>query len=176
MHAPLILTLALAEPDFARFDALRRAHFPPDRNFIPAHLTLFHHLPGSEERAILDDLRAACAATAPMTLDVTGLRFLGRGVAYALASPELARLRQELAERWWEALGPQDRQAHRPHVTIQNKADPKEAKRLLAEMEAGFAPFQVLGDGLHLWRYRGGPWDHAATLAFTGPAHRTQPR
>ena len=44
--APLILT-ALLEPDAAaRFEAMRRAYFPPARNKTPAHLTLFHALPG----------------------------------------------------------------------------------------------------------------------------------
>ena len=46
---PLILTLALDDLSFARFDALRREHFPPTLNRIPAHVTLFHHLPGEEE-------------------------------------------------------------------------------------------------------------------------------
>src|ERR1700712_5017184 len=45
-HAPLILTLALHGEDQARFDRLRIAHFPPERNLIPAHITMFHHLPG----------------------------------------------------------------------------------------------------------------------------------
>ena len=50
--APLILTLAFDEATFARFDGLRRRHFPDALNLIPAHATLFHHLPGEEERGI----------------------------------------------------------------------------------------------------------------------------
>ena len=45
-EAPLILTLRFDGEAFARLDDLRRAHFPPERNQIPAHLTLFHALPG----------------------------------------------------------------------------------------------------------------------------------
>ena len=33
--------------DQAAFDRLRTAHFPPERNQLAAHLTLFHHLPPS---------------------------------------------------------------------------------------------------------------------------------
>jgi 2'-5' RNA ligase len=169
MHAaPLILTLALDEASFARFDGLRRRHFPAERNFIPAHLTLFHHLPAEEERSVLDDLRAACAALAPFDLSVTGLRSLGRGVAFTLESRDLASLRAGLARRWEPWLGPQDRQKHQPHVTVQNKADPADARALLEELRAGFAPFTVRGEGLHLWRYRGGPWEAAATVRFGG--------
>jgi hypothetical protein len=43
---PLILTLGLDRASFERFEALRRAHFPPALNRVPAHVTLFHHLPG----------------------------------------------------------------------------------------------------------------------------------
>ncbi len=169
MHAaPLILTLALDEASFARFDGLRRRHFPAERNFIPAHLTLFHHLPGEEERRVLDDLRAACAALAPFDLAVTGLRPLGRGVAFTLDSRDLAALRGSLVRRWAPWLGPQDRQKHQPHVTVQNKADPADARALLEELRADFAPFTVRGEGLHLWRYRGGPWEEAATVRFGG--------
>ena len=46
--APLILTLKLDQASFTRLDALRQAHFPPERNWLSAHLTLFHHLPGDQ--------------------------------------------------------------------------------------------------------------------------------
>lgn len=46
---PLIVTLALDEQAQARFDALRSRHFPPDRNVLDAHVTLFHALPGEQE-------------------------------------------------------------------------------------------------------------------------------
>ncbi|RZL99804.1 MAG: 2'-5' RNA ligase family protein, partial [Sphingomonas sp.] len=42
--APIIVTAVFGAEDFAWADGLRRAHFPPDRNIVPAHLTLFHHL------------------------------------------------------------------------------------------------------------------------------------
>ena len=43
---PLILTAQIPETFLARFDRLRQIHFPPDRNFLRAHLTMFHRLPG----------------------------------------------------------------------------------------------------------------------------------
>ena len=44
-QAPFILTLTLDPQAQARFDALRARHFPADRLFVGAHVTLFHALP-----------------------------------------------------------------------------------------------------------------------------------
>jgi 2'-5' RNA ligase len=165
--APLILTLALDERSFACFDEQRRRHFPPDRNLIPAHLTLFHKLPAGKEDLILAALEQGTRAQPPFSLDVTGLRSLGRGVAYTLVSPVLAQFRHDLAVKWAPWLTLQDRQKHQPHVTIQNKATPEAVRALLATLQAEFAPFRVTAEGVHLWRYLGGPWHLVRTFAFS---------
>lgn len=165
--APLILTLALHADDQARFERLRRLHFPPDRNLIPAHVTLFHHLPGQEVEAARDAIEARCAAP-PFPVAVSGLRFLGRGVAYALEAPALAALRADLAREWAGWLTLQDRQGWRPHVTIQNKAPPEAARALHANLQAAFTPFTVRAEGLDLWRYLGGPWKHMGRHPLRG--------
>ena len=156
--SPLILTLDLHADDQARVDRLRQAHFPPDRNVIPAHLTLFHALPGDDAPGVAHVLDVACGPVAPFAIDVTGLRFLGRGVAYALAAPALLQLRGQLARHWHDQLTAQDRQGFRPHITIQNKAEPAAARALHDAMLAAFAPFTIRAEGLALWRYMGGPW------------------
>ena len=140
---PLVLTLALDEASQERFDALRRAHFPPERNVIPAHATLFHKLPGEEAAAIGADLAEACAGVAPTEVEVTGVRFLGRGVAYDLAAAAVEALRRDLAARWEPWLTPQDRQRWRGHVTVANKLPPERARALHAQLLAGFSPFAV---------------------------------
>ena len=160
---PLILTLALDPAAQARFDALRAAHFPPERNHLAAHVTLFHALP--DALAIGDDVRAA-ARRQPFPVRVSGLRSLGRGVAYVLEAAELTALRRELAEGWASLLTPQDRQRHAPHVTVQNKVTPAAARALLADLSTGFAPYAVTATGLALWRYLGGPWEHVETAPF----------
>jgi 2'-5' RNA ligase len=166
--APLILTLALDERSFAFFDGERRRYFPAARNVIPAHLTLFHHLPGGEVDGIRSLLAAVATAHNAFAVAVTGLRPLGRGVAYKLESSALATIRADLARRWAEWLTPQDAQRFQPHVTIQNKADPAQARALLARLEETFAPFMVTAEGLHLWRYLGGPWEAVETFRFEG--------
>ena len=165
---PLILTLAL-EPDTQRyFESLRQHHFPPERNFIPAHITLFHHLPAAELPSISTQLTATAAIPA-FPVSITGLRSLGRGVAFQLESPTLITLHARLAGTFAPWLTPQDRQGFRPHIVIQSKVDPSTARRTLAELSANFAPFATHATGLLLWRYLGGPWQPLAEFPFTAP-------
>ena len=167
-RAPLILSAVLDAPVQERLDALRRAHFPPERNHLDAHVTLFHHLPGTEERAVSEAVADAAHRPAP-PVDVTGVRSLGRGVAVALSSPELARIRADLARTWAPWLTPQDRAKRGDlHVTVQNKVPPQEAHALLATLSAGFAPERTRAVALALWRYRGGPWEPVTRFAFAG--------
>ena len=164
---PLILTLALDDEAQARFDALRRAHFPPERNHLAAHVTLFHALPGEAEAAAREDLQRA-AERPPFQVRVNRVRSLGRGVAFDLDSAELTALRGRLAAGWEHQLTPQDRAWHRAHVTVQNKVAPESARALLAELAAGFVPYEVQASGLALWRYLGGPWEPLGRFAFRG--------
>ena len=166
--APLILTLTLDAASQAYFDALRQQHFPPAINYLAAHLTLFHHLPGAELAAVRAHLQASAQAQPPLPLRVTSLRSLGRGVAFNLENEELRTLHCRLQADFAPHLTPQDQQKRQPHITIQNKVDPAAARQLLAELQAGFAPFEAVGTGLHLWAYRGGPWESLAEFPFEG--------
>ncbi|MET7247179.1 2'-5' RNA ligase family protein [Methylobacterium sp. EM32] len=167
-QSPLILTLELDEAAFAEFDGQRRRYFPPALNKIPAHVTLFHHLPGEEERGIVETLAAEVRAQAPLPVEVASLRFIGRGVAYGLDSPRLSALRGRLAATFEPWLTLQDRQGYRPHVTVQNKVAPEEARALHRELEAGFVKREIIGTGLLLWRYLGGPWEARGRFPFGG--------
>lgn len=166
--APLILTLTLDAHSQAAFDALRQAHFPAERLLVGAHVTLFHALPGDLTAVVVAELGREAERTAIMPVRVGGVRLLGRGVAFALESTPLTRLRGRLRGRWAEWLTPQDRQPWRPHVTIQNKVDPASAKALHAALLADFIPYDVTGIGLDLWLYRHGPWEPAGGFRFTG--------
>ena len=99
-------------------------------------------------------------------MEVSGLRSLGRGVAYTLQSPVLLRLHAELARAFAEDLTRQDQQRYQPHVVIQNKATPEAGRALLAQMSAAFVPLKLHATGLLLWRYLGGPWELAASYSF----------
>lgn len=164
---PLIVTLKIDDGAFCRLDELRRQYFPPKRNLVPAHLTLFHNLPGEHEDTIQGDLEMICSARAQFELDVSGLRFLGRGVAIDVHSRDLLEIRSALAKTWSGWLTPQDRQSFRPHVTISNKLPPETAKELYRQLQLEFEPVRATGAGLSLWRYLGGPWSLAQDFSFS---------
>lgn len=169
---PLILTLALDANGQAFFDDLRRQHFPPKRNFLSAHLTLFHALPGEAATEISAYLREVAAGHGPLALEATGVQFMGQGVMYKLESPELRRLHKTLQAAWQTefgfALSGQDRQPLHPHITVQNKAAPAAARALHEELAADFQPFAATGTALRLWAYKGGPWEARGHFAFNG--------
>jgi 2'-5' RNA ligase superfamily protein len=166
---PLIVTAALAPELQERFDRLRRRHFPAERNHLAAHVTLFHHLPGEEVDAVAADLAAAVVRPAPVA-EVVGVRFLGRGVAFDLRSPEVDAVRAELARRWRDRLVPQDRGRRRLHVTVQNKVAPEVARAVHAALAAEFVPEAAAVPALELWRYLGGPWEPVSRHPFAAPA------
>ena len=164
---PLILTVALDPASQARFDALRQRHFPSEINYLHAHVTMFHHLPGEQEGFVAARLAEMCRGQAASPFTVTGLRFLGRGSAYTLAMPAIAALRHRLAAAWDGWLRPQDRQPWKPHVTVQNKVAPAAAKLTYEMLGADIAPVGGMAVGLDLWAYLGGPWRAVARFAFT---------
>ena len=97
---------------------------------------------------------------------VDGVRSMGRGVLYELQAPEVMRLHRGLAEQFRPFLTPQDKQPLKPHVVVQNKVEPAEAKALLAVLQAGFAPWEVEAIGFDWWEYLGGPWRLLEQFAF----------
>ena len=167
MAGPLIVTAELGPADFAWLDAQRRAHFPPERNQLPAHLTMFHALPPSA----IDEVRTRLAAVArskPPRAQIAGLLNLGGGVAYRVHSPELEGIRADLADGFYGLLSAQDEAGWRPHVTIQNKVEPKVARRLHAVLTAAFEPRPLAIPALALHEYLGGPWAPLGRWAFRG--------
>lgn len=168
MSGPLIVTAELGAEDQRWLDSLRQRHFPPERNCLKAHLTIFHALPPSAESEVRHRLAEHAKGPSPRAI-ITGLMNLGGGVAYRVASDELDHIRAELAAGFHGLLSAQDNGGWRPHVTIQNKVAPKVARELLQELEGRFEqrPLSISGLGLH--RYLGGPWEKLAIYAFRGP-------
>ena len=166
MNAPIVVTALLGRADQAAFDGLRRAHYPPERNVLPAHLTLFHHLPPSVEAELKRRLTETTRGVRAPAAKATGLMSLGRGVAVKIESSGLAAIRHELCEMFSGLLMPQDAGGWRPHVTIQNKVAPSMAKLLMTALAWEFRPREVEIAGLATWWYRGGPWDALSRHMF----------
>lgn len=163
--APIILTATMARADFAWADGLRRAHFPPERNVVPAHISLFHHLPPGSLAELTDLMREAAAGPAPDAM-LTDVMSLGRGVAFRVESPGLIAIRQRIAERFHGLLTPQDQHKPRLHITVQNKVTSQEARALHGALAAEFRPRPIRIAGLAAWYYRGGPWEAIAERRF----------
>ena len=158
-----ILTLELDAPSQSHFESLRRQHYPPHLNQIPAHISLFHQLPPLGE--IAETLESA-SHRPPFPIRITGLRSLGRGVAYTLAATELKTLHAELSTAFADHLIPQDRQPFHPHIVIQNKSTPERARALLTQLQSTFQPFEAQATGLTLWNYLNGPWERVHFFNF----------
>jgi hypothetical protein len=161
----LIVTAEIAPGDFSWIEGLRRAHYPPERNQVPAHLTMFHAIAPSSE----GELRARVTRIIhrkPPRAEIAGLMDLGGGVAFRIVSPDLDAIRGELSHDLHGLLGAQDSGGWRPHVTIQNKVAPKVACQLKRSLERGFSPRSLAISGLGIYRYLAGPWEKLAVYPF----------
>ena len=169
---PFILTATIPEPIRGWAEGLRRAHFPPERNHLHAHVTMFHAFAPS----LLDELKTflptIASQYAPPSVRVSGLLDLGKGTAIRLDTPELLHIRAVIADHFHGALTDQDLHEPRPHITVQNKVTKTDARALQAELAEVIEPWierpAMTFPALELHRYLGGPWEHVKTFAFRG--------
>lgn len=172
MARPFILTAALPPEIQGWAEGLRRAHYPPERNHLHAHVTMFHSFAPSLLQELKDFIPSLAAEFAAPRAQVSGMMDLGTGTAIALTSPDLLELRSLIAERFHGALTEQDLYEPRPHITIQNKVTKTEARALQValalevEIKGDTGPFAFRALELH--RYLDGPWECVKRSAFRG--------
>ena len=174
MPRPFILTAALP-PDIQSWtEGLRRAHYPPERNHLHAHVTLFHSFAPSLLDELKDFIGRVTAEFAAPQAWVSGIMDLGSGTAIALMSEELLELRALIAEHFHGSLTDQDLYEPRPHITIQNKVSKKEARALQAHLAPKVALYAEKGafafPALELHLYQDGPWELVKRSSFRGQA------
>ena len=165
--APLIVTAVLGDADFRWADGLRKLHYPAARNILPAHISLFRHLPPSLEPELKDELRKLARGGRPQAR-VEGIMLMEQGVAIALKSADLVAIWEHLAERFTGLLMPLDQVEPRFHITVQNKVMPQVARATRDELEAIVTPRPLVITGLACWRYMGGPWAPVGSFGFRG--------
>jgi 2'-5' RNA ligase len=166
---PLIVTARLDRASQKYFDELRKQYFPPERNYVPAHLTICHALPGDaidEVRVVLNQV--ANGKPSP-SAEISGVRSLGNGVAFTIRSPGLERVRREIAAAFFGRLTRQDAQSWRPHITVQNKVTRESARELMTRLQGVFQPWTATAERLDLWYYDGGPWEFVRCFRFEIP-------
>lgn len=164
--APIILTAKMGAEDQSFFNKLRDAHFPQERNYLKAHITLFHHLPPTHWREIKNYIIQLMSEYKPPQAHADRLLNLGGGVAFHINSPEMMAIRAMIAERLHGLLIPQDQAKPRLHVTVQNKVKSQEAKILFAQLSASFEVFPIELIGISAYYYRGGPWEEIGHWKF----------
>src|SRR3954452_6981209 len=113
METTYILTAEMDGESFAWLDDIRGEHFPPERNFISAHLTLFHRLSGPQ---IVQLRYVALPHTGPV-VHFDRVALLGFGFSLHIQSAQLARLRSGRQFGMGGKFSPQARQDWKPHVT-----------------------------------------------------------
>ncbi len=128
---------------------------------------MFHHLAPSLQRELAQRLAAYTAIPSPRAR-LTGIIDLGAGTAFRVESEDLEDIRADLADAFRGMLTPQDSAPWRAHITIQNKVEPREARRLQERLRATFEPRPLNLKGLASWRYLGGPWEPLKTHIFRG--------
>ena len=165
---PIIVTATMGAADQRYFDALRAEHFPPDRNRLRAHITLFHQLPPSCFDELDRLIRRVAADNPSPAARLRAVYSLGTGTAFRIDSPDLIALREQIADHFTGALTAQDRGVPRLHITVQNKVAPAEARALLTRLARDFHPraLSIIGLAIHL--YRGGPWETLSSRNFRG--------
>lgn len=160
-----LLTLQLDANLQHFFEQQRQCYFPKHLNRVPAHVMLFHQLPLLHKQRISNDCAAIAAITSVLAVYVIGIRCLGRGNAYVLKMAN-HRVYLDLKRKWQQWLIPQDLQPWVPHVTVQNKVSPQEAKKLYSDLNTDFQPLEGTATGITLWRYHEGDWEWVDDYPF----------
>ena len=150
------------------FNNLRAAHYPPERNHLAAHITLFHQLPPSSLNELDRLIRRIISDTPPPAARLREIYSLGGGVAFRIESPDLLAIHARIADHFAGALTAQDQGVPRLHITVQNKVEAAEARKLRDALVADFHPRPLAITGLAAHHYLGGPWQAAFARNFRG--------
>ena len=165
---PLILTLAFPARVQRTLDRVRRTHYPREHNHVPAHLTLFRHLPGTQAPGLLTALRTEASNSRVFPVALGPVTRLGSAVVLPARSDALLALQARLAQCFQPLLTPQDRAPFRPHVTLANKLDDPAAVE--HALEAANPRFDTQAEALLLWRFDEdrpqSPWTLLVRLGF----------
>ncbi|WRT69890.1 uncharacterized protein IL334_006881 [Kwoniella shivajii] len=190
-QSPLILTLRLDQATHKLLTDLRSKYFPPHRNFLTAHVTLFHAIPVHRFAELDSKLKTICNERKGWDVFIGEPEKMGNRGVYlrlrerpsstteGLRAQLLADLKRGIKEDK-DKLTNQDLQTmKRPHVTVLNKANgDEEVEKCLAEVKEVFEKMKKDGQkegqhigratGFELWEYLGGPWKHLKAYSFQG--------
>jgi len=114
---------------------------------------------------VRSSLARAARSRAP-DAEISGVMDLDGGVALRVASEGLDRIRGDLALEFHGLLSAQDLGRWTAHVTVQNKVEPRIARRALRAMRESFVARPLKIAGLGLIRHVEGEWQPLASYRF----------
>lgn len=118
---------------------------------------------GIVRRALIEAARQPAPKAA-----IAGIMDLGTGTALEVVSDDLIRLHEDLAAALHGMVQAKDFRPLRPHVTIQNKVRPEEARALQAELQGMIALRRFTVRGLGVYGWTGAVWQQDRVYAFRG--------
>lgn len=144
---PLILTLTLDKASHAFLTNLRSKYFPPSRNFLSAHVTLFHAIPPHRVIELNRHLNEICASTNAWDVFIGEPKAMGKrgvmvnvrerpsGTVEGIHHELMARLKRGVKEDKDKLTDQDARPLGKPHVTVLNKAtDEEQVHKCLEEV------------------------------------------
>lgn len=164
--SPLVITLKMDQISYQRLNSWRERYFPPIRNYLTAHLTLYHHLPSEHVNWIKSEIAALCSQRSPFPMNFKGLECSGSFVGILVDAPEILKIKEHLNQVFANFLKAQDRQKIRPHVTLVNKVSPEEARKSQEEIALEFSPWSGRAEGIEIHFYQHGPWSFHSEVLF----------
>ncbi|WWC73891.1 uncharacterized protein I206_107863 [Kwoniella pini CBS 10737] len=191
LQSPIILTLRLDKATHQLLTSLRSKYFPPHRNFLSAHVTLFHAIPSHRFDELDENLNKICNSKSGWDVFFGEPEKMGNRGVYLICrerpSNSVEKIHRELLSNLkkgiksdQDKLTNQDLQTMRkPHVTVLNKASNEEQVDIcLKEVKEFFEGMRKDGQkegqhkgravGFEVWEYLGGPWKSIKEYTFQG--------
>lgn len=135
---PIVITLTLDKQTHHFLTSLRKKYFPPHRNHLEAHVTLFHAIPAHRYHEVSQEIQTICSRTAPWEVFVSEPRRMGNsGVMVSVRDRrqsiewlhrKLLKFLEDGIKEDRDRLTEQDKKhwGKVAHVTIQNKVEKEE--------------------------------------------------
>jgi len=164
-----VLTLRTSDEIAQQMQWLRQRWFPADRLKVPAHVTLFHALPGSRLPQVEEQIMELTQQTPQFEISSGRVQRMRKGVLVNLrdGDAEVRYLFDTLRDNFYEWLIEQDKSC-KAHWTIQNKEEDQD--RVDEAYWDTYRTGSCLGwaTGLVLWNYNDGHWVKEKEFEFQG--------
>jgi len=144
----LLLLAELPPTVRAAADRWRAVLAPPAAGRMPAHISLFRHLPGPSAAMLVADVRRLVRANRAPMLVLQPPRLWDRALVIPVCAPELLAMRDTLADWWAPMILPNEQGTPRLHITLAAGLDRKAAEAALPEVTAGFRQAPFMGQAL----------------------------